>query len=195
MNTKENVLSRLSTGLKHERLAYKIYGIVALVLAIIIMVCGFVSMVAGAFLTEEDAFTGEVVYHNEIDGNINISDGNSDILFENGRVEITDEDVHVYIDGEELTITDGDVAILAGAGIVFVGMFYIIFGALLLAVAIVNLVTASKIGKYRYSEVLTVKHAGSVGSIVLAAFFNEIALVFAIITFVVAKKNSAILND
>lgn len=195
MNTKENVLSRLSTGLKHERLAYKIYGIVALVLAIIIMVCGFVSMVAGAFLTEEDAFTGEVVYHNEIDGNINISDGNSDILFENGRVEITDEDVHVYIDGEELTITDGDVAILAGAGIVFVGMFYIIFGALLLAVAIVNLVTASKIGKYRYSEVLTVKHAGSVGSIVLAAFFNEIALVFAIINFVVAKKNSAVLAD
>ena len=195
MNTKENVLSRLSTGLKHERLAYKIYGIVALVLAIIIMVCGFVSMVAGAFLTEEDVFTGEVVYHNEIDGNINISDGNSDILFENGRVEITDEDVHVYIDGEELTITEGDVAILAGAGVVFVGMFYIIFGALLLVVAIVNLVTASKIGKYRYSEVLTVKHAGSVGSIVLAAFFNEIALVFAIINFVVAKKNSAILND
>ena len=72
-------------------------------------------------------------------------------------------------------------------------LFYIIFGIALLVVAIVNLVTASKIGKYRYSEVLTVKHAGSVGSIVLAAFFNEIALVFVIINFVTAKKNRNIL--
>ena len=195
MNTKETVLTRLSTGLKHERLAYKIYGIVALVLAIIIMVCGFVSMVTGAFLTAEDSFTGEVVYHNEIDGNINISDGDSNVYIGDGRIEINDEDAHIYIDGSEIEITEGDVAILAGASVVFVGMFYIIFGAILLAVAIVNLVTASKIGKYRYSEVLTVKHAGSVGSIVLAAIFNEIALVFAIINFVIAKKNSAVLAD
>ncbi len=195
MNTKENVVSRLSTGLKHERLAYKIYGIVSLVLAIIIMVCGFVSMIGGAFLTAEETYTDEVIVHNEIDGNINISDGDSNIFIGDGRIEISDEDANIYIDGSEIEITEGDVAIMAGAGVIAVGMFYIIFGIILLVVAIVNLVTASKIGKYRYSEVLTVKHAGSVGSIVLAAFFNEIALVFAIINFVIAKKNSTILAD
>ncbi len=195
MNTKENVLSRLSTGLKHERLAYKIYGIVSLVLAIIIMVCGFVSMIGGAFLTAEETYTDEVIFHNEINGSIDIADDDANVHIGNGKIEITDDDVHINIDGSEIEITEGDVAILAGVGVVAVGMFYIIFGIALLVVAIVNLVTASKIGKYRYSEVLTVKHAGSVGSIVLAAFFNEIALVFAIINFVIAKKNSAILND
>lgn len=195
MNTKENVLSRLSTGLKHERLAYKIYGIVSLVLAIIIMVCGLVSMIGGAFLTAEETYTDEVIFHNEINGSIDIADDDANVHIGNGKIEITDDDVHINIDGSEIEITEGDVAILAGVGVVAVGMFYIIFGIALLVVAIVNLVTASKIGKYRYSEVLTVKHAGSVGSIVLAAFFNEIALVFAIINFVIAKKNSAILND
>lgn len=195
MNTKENVLSRLSTGLKHERLAYKIYGIVSLVLAIIIMVFGFVSMIGGAFLTAEETYTDEVIFHNEINGSIDIADDDANVHIGNGKIEITDDDVHINIDGSEIEITEGDVAILAGVGVVAVGIFYIIFGIALLVVAIVNLVTASKIGKYRYSEVLTVKHAGSVGSIVLAAFFNEIALVFAIINFVIAKKNSAILND
>ena len=185
---KQNVINRLNTGLKHEKLAYKIYGIVALVLAIVIMLCGGVMMVSGAFLTAEEAGTYEITCNDEI------VNGNADILFENGRVEVTDENVHVYIDGEEVNITESDVAILAGAGVIFFSVFYMVFGALLLAIAIVNLVTSSKIGKYRLSDEATVKHAGSVGSIVLAAFFNEIALIFAIINFVIAKKNRAFLE-
>lgn len=193
MNTKENALARLSTGLKHERLAYKIYGIVALVLAIVIMVCGVVSMIAGAFLTATEAtsYTSDINF----DSSFEITDDDSNVLIGDGRIEITDDNASIYIDGSEIEITDEDVAILASAGVIAFSAFYIIFGVVLLAVAIVNLVMASKVGKYRYSEVLTVKHAGSVGSIVLAAFFNEIALVFVIINFVYAKRNRAVLEE
>ncbi|MBR3988149.1 MAG: hypothetical protein IKK10_02475 [Clostridia bacterium] len=187
---KQNVINRLSTGLKHERLAYKIYGIVALVLAIIIMVCGVVMMVGGAFLTANETYTNELSFNSSID----IADDDANVYIGDGKIEIADDDVSVYIDGSEVEITEGDVAILAGAGVIFVSGFYIGFGAVLLAVAIVNLVMASKVGKYRYSEVLTVKHAGSVGSIVVAALFNEIALIFVIINFVYAKRNRAILE-
>ena len=185
---KQNVINRLNTGLKHEKLAYKIYGIVSLVLAIIIMLCSGIMMVGGAFLTGADASTNELSFNGEI------IDGNADILFENGRVEINDENAHIYIDGEELTITESDAVILAGASVIIMGIVYLAFGLILLAVAIVNLVMSSKIGKYRLSDEATVKHAGSVGSIVMAAIFNEIALVFVIINFVVAKKNRAVLE-
>lgn len=185
---KQNVINRLNTGLKHEKLAYKIYGIVSLVLAIVIMLCGGVMMISGAFLTAADAGTDTISFNGEV------VSGDADILFENGRVEVTDEDVHVFIDGEEVTINESDVAILAGAGVIFFSVFYMVLGAVLLAVAIVNLVMSAKIGKYRLSDEATVKHAGSVGSIVMAAFFNEIALIFAIINFVVAKKNRAVLE-
>ena len=193
MNTKENALARLSTGLKHERLAYKIYGIVALVLAIVIMVCGVVSMIAGAFLTATEAtsYTSDINF----DSSFEITDDDSNVLIGDGRIEITDDNASIYIDGSEIEFTDEDVAILAGAGVIAFSAFYIGFGIALLVVAIVNLVMASKVGKYRYSEVLTVKHAGSVGSIVLAAFFNEIALVFVIINFVYAKRNRAVLEE
>lgn len=196
MNTKENVLSRLSAGLKHEKLAYKIYGIVSLVLAIIMIFGGVVAMISGVFMTETEAYvySDGVVYNGEIEGNINISDGDSSIIIGDGKIELSDDDAHIYIDGSEIEITDNDIAFFAGAGVIFAGMYCLIVGVIVLAVAIVNLVTASKVGKYRYSEVLTVKHAGSVGSIVLAAFFNEIALIFAIINFVIAKKNRAILE-
>ena len=63
---KQNVINRLNTGLKHEKLAYKIYGIVALVLAIVIMLCGGVMMVSGAFLTAEEAGTYEITCNDEI---------------------------------------------------------------------------------------------------------------------------------
>lgn len=189
MNTKENVIKRLNTGLKHERLAYKIYGIVALVLAAITMVCGAVSMVSGAYLTAEETTTTEL----SINGSI-IADDYSEFLFEDGIVDIADDDVHIYIDGDELTFTEDDVEIFAGAAIIGVSAFYITLGAVLLAYAIVNLVTAAKINKCRLSDESTIKRTSSAGSIVLAAFFNEIALVFAIINYVIARKNSDVLE-
>lgn len=188
---KQNVLNRLSRGLKHERLAYKIYGIVTLVLAIIIMVFGVVSTVTGAFITATETYYTEGI---SFSSNVDISDEDSNIFIGDGNIEIADDDVSIHIDGNEFEITDGDVAVVAGMGVVAIGSFYIIFGAVLLAVAIVNLVMASKVGKYRLSEVLTVKHASSVGSIVVAAIFNEIALIFVIFNFVIAKKNRAVLE-
>lgn len=194
MNTKENLVNRLSTGLKRERLAYKIVGIVSLVLAILLVVIGVISMVSGAFLASTEASMGEVVYSNDLSGNFEIIDGDSEIIFDDGKIEINDDDAHIYIDGSEIEITDGDVAVIAGAGIIAVSGFYIGLGCSLLAIAIVNLVMASKVGKYRSDETLTIKHASSVGSIVMAALFNEIALIFVIINFVVAKKNRAALE-
>lgn len=190
MNTKENALARLSTGLKHERLAYKIYGIVSLVLAIVIVVCGIISAVAGAYLTAEETYTNELSFNSSI----NIADDDANIYIGDGRIEINDNNASVYIDGNEIEITEDDIAILAGAGVIAFSAFYITFGIILLAVAIVNLVMASKVGKYRLSDEATVKHAGSVGSIVVAALFNEIALIFVIINFVYAKRNRAILE-
>ncbi|MDO4419275.1 MAG: hypothetical protein Q4B92_02830 [Ruminococcus sp.] len=190
MNTKENALARLSTGLKHERLAYKIYGIVALVLAVIIMVCGVVSAIAGAYLTADETYTSELSFNSSID----IADDGASVHIGDGRIEINDDNASVYIDGNEIEFTEDDIAILAGAGVIAFSAFYITFGIILLAVAIVNLVMASKVGKYRLNPELTAKHAGSVGSIVVAALFNEIALIFVIINFVYAKRNRAILE-
>lgn len=187
---KQNVITRLSTGLKHERLAYKIYGIVALVLAIIIMIFGIISAVAGAFLTANETYTSNISF----DSSFEITDDDANVSIGDGRIEIYDDDSSVYIDGYEIEFNEDDVAILAGAGVIAVSTYCITFGIILLAVGIVNLVLASKVGKYRLSDELTVKHAGSVGTIVLAAIFNEIALVFVIINFVIAKKNRAILE-
>lgn len=163
----QRCLDRLSTGLKHERLCYKIYGIVMIVMAAIFIVCGIVSMITGAYLTAADATTYEFdpySYSYEINGN-------------------------------EIEITDGDVALLAGVSVIAFSAVYIICGLVLLAVAIVNLVMSGKLGKYRqnlYTDCTAgAKHASSVGSIVLAAFFNEIALIFVIINFVFMKKNEA----
>lgn len=187
---KQNVSERLSRGLKHERLAYKIYGIVALVLAIFIMIIGIISSVAGVFLTASDYYTEDISFS----GNIDIYDEDANVSLGDGRIEIYDDNSSVYVDGYEIEFDENAAAALAGAGVIAISAFYIVFGIILLAVAIVNLVMASKVGKYRLSEVLTVKHASSVGSIVMAAFFNEIALVFVIFNFVIAKKNRAMLE-
>ena len=188
---KQNVLERLSRGLNYERLAYKIYGIVALVLAIFIMIIGIISSVAGVFLTaSEEYYTEDISFS----GNIDIYDEDANVSLGDERIEIYDGNSSVYIDGYEIEFDENAAAALAGAGVIAISAFYIVFGIILLAVAIVNLVMASKVGKYRLSEVLTVKHASSVGSIVIAAIFNEIALVFVIINFVIAKKNRAMLE-
>ncbi len=154
---KQNVINRLSTGLKHERLAYKIYGIVTIVIAAIVIIASIFAMVAGYSATPDIVVVNDVLeYH---------------------IVDFTD------------TFVIGEDALIFG-----LSTTYLAIGVVLAVYGIVNLAMASKVGKYRFSEVLTVKHAGSVGSIVVAAIFNEIALIFAIINFVIAKKNRAVLE-
>ncbi len=164
MNTKENVLTRISTGLMRERLAYKIVGIIGLVTAILLIIIGLITMIGGAAFTANESV-------------------------------MTDEFYSYDIDGEEYIITEGDAAAVAGVGFIAFGGFYFGFGIGILAIGIVNLVMASKVGKYRQNTELTVKHAGSVSSIVVAALFNEIALIFVIINFVLAKRNRAVLEE
>ena len=83
----------------------------------------------------------------------------------------------------------------AAIGGAFVSLLYL---ALFLPIAIVNLKMVSKAEYYMdtlYNDVAPMrKRAQSVGMIVLAAFFNEIALIFIIINFVRAKTTKETLN-
>ena len=200
MNTKESTLQRLSAGLKREALAYRIVGIVGLVIAILSLIIGIAFMGVGTYLTATETSTSEIQFEN----NYIISDGDSSIKFNEDGLVIQDNDDYVEFNEDGIIIQDGndtieftenDAFILAGVGVMAFGGFYVGFGGSLLAIAIVNLVMASKVSKSRYSEVLTAKHAGSVGSIVMAALFNEIALIFVIINFVHAKRNRAVLES
>ena len=182
MNTnKQTIVERLTTGLKRERLAYKIYGIVFLVLSIVLIICGIVTMAGGAYLTDANTDATELSFNSSI------------ILDKNSGIEFNDDNIVVYDGNDSITFTEDDAIIFAGVSVIAMGGFFIGFGASLAAVAIVNLVLASRAGKHSRNEESTIKHAGSVGSIVLAALFNEIALIFVIINFVVAKKNRAAL--
>ena len=200
MNTKESTLQRLSAGLRREALAYRIVGIVGLVIAILSLIIGIAFMGVGTYLTATETSTSEIQFEN----NYIISDGDSSIKFNEDGLVIQDNDDYVEFNEDGIIIQDGndtieftenDAFILAGVGVMAFGGFYVGFGGSLLAIAIVNLVMASKVSKSRYSEVLTAKHAGSVGSIVMAALFNEIALIFVIINFVHAKRNRVVLES
>ena len=232
MNTRENVLQRLSNGLRREALAYRIVGIVSLVTSILLILIAIVTLCAGAFMTATETPADDIYYSEnyivenddtsiehsnnglyiedgdssvEFNGDgLYIEDGDSSVEFNDDGLFIEDGDSYVEFgqdgliieDGEDVyTFTEDDAFIFAGVGVMAVGGFYFGFGCSLLAIAIVNLVMASKVSKSRYSEVLTAKHAGSVGSIVLAALFNEIALIFVIINFVLAKKHRAVLEN
>lgn len=182
MNTKEKTIATLSTGLRHEGVAYRVYGIVSLVLAIIIMLCGVVATIGGAVLSYEETEEAAIGY-------------NGDILIDDGaRIEFDENGIVLYDGNESIVLHSEDAEVVAGAAVVVIGVFYITFGVILLAAAIVNLVLASRAKKHSLNAESTVEHAGSVASIVLAALFNEIALIFVIINFVRAKKNSAVLE-
>lgn len=167
MNTKETALARLSAGLKHEALAYRIVGIVGLVSSIILIIIGIVSMGMGTYITATETDTYMVASDN----------------------------YEYNYDSYEIEFDESDATVVAGVAVIAFGGFYLGFGAALLVIAIVNLVMASKASKRRHSEVLTIKHASSVSSIVVAALFNEIALIFVIINFVFAKRNRALLSE
>ena len=78
------------------------------------------------------------------------------------------------------------------------GVMYILCGLLYLPIVIINFVMVSKTKSYMstlYNDVSpTVSRCGSVGMIVLGAFFNTIAMIFIIINFVRVKNNKYILD-
>lgn len=156
----QKCLDRLSTGLKHERLCYKIFGIVWTVIASFILILS-IFMLIGSSLIAENAVDYSVEY--------------------NGSEYYTED-----FDVEPDTVAS---ALFIGLGSGYLSMALIFFG-----ISIVNFVLASKVGKYRntlYNDCTSgANHASSVGSIVLAAFFNEVALIFVIINFVFMKKNA-----
>lgn len=84
--------------------------------------------------------------------------------------------------------------VLAGFGVI-----YILYALLFIPIAIVNLKMIGRAEHYMnivYSDADAVEErAGSVGMIILAAFFNEIALIFIIINFVRAKTQKNILKS
>ncbi len=120
--------------LKWERLSWKIFGIVWLILSIVFASCGLIIIVSGAM-------TG---YSYRLDMGI-------------------------------------------------IGFMYLLIGLLYLPIAIVNKVMVKKTTRCMellYIEPKTVlARCGSVGMIVLAAFFNTVALIFIIINFVRTKTN------
>ena len=168
-------LDRLSTGLKHERLCFKIGGIVLLISAIIILVAGIIMTAVGAYAVDEvDSYDYYGNYY------YNYNDF-SDFFY----------DYYDYDYNYNYYNSDAEEA--AAVSILVVGIMFIVYGVLFLPIAIVNMVLKGKVGKYRdklYTDCTDgVKHAGSVGTIVLAAFFNTIALIFIIINFVFVKNN------
>lgn len=163
------LLKRLGTGLKHERLAYKIYGIVCLTLAGLLLIIG--------------AFTAVLSYNIVASDTLNIDD------------YITDDYV-LEFDGEEWVLDRTESAeVFAAMFIVVYSVFFIFMTVVFAAIGIVNIVMCSKLKKYRAALSTDcskgIRHASSVGSIVFAAFFNTVALVFVIINFVFMKNNSA----
>ncbi len=166
-------LDRLSTGLKHERLCFKIGGIVYIVIAAIMLVAGIIMTIAGA------STIGEIAANDTYNDYIN---------------EYEDYFYHFYEDDFDYDYYSDNMSDEAAIAIVLaVGIVFIVYGVLFLPIGIVNLVMKNKLTKYReklYTDCTDgVKHASSVGTIVLAAFFNSIALIFIIINFVFMKKN------
>ena len=97
-----------------------------------------------------------------------------------------------------LMLVVGIIVMAGGEGMgMFVGVMGFIYGGIFLAVGIVNLVLKKKVSALMdtlYSNPAdAIRRCGSVGTIVLAAFFNEIALIFVIINFVKTKTNRGIL--
>ena len=96
-----------------------------------------------------------------------------------------------------LAVSDMDRQYVADG--VFMASFFTIYGGvmtlLLLPVVIVGFVMGTKVLRYWEQAASdcgnALKHAGSVGVIVLAAFFSTPALIFIIINFVKTKRNRA----
>ena len=97
-----------------------------------------------------------------------------------------------------ISITGNYPAQLAGFGLGY-GITWLVMGILYLPIAFVNFAMVSKTSKLMNELYVNVRPAanycGSIGQLILCYFFNEIALVFAIIGFVNAKTKAEIINQ
>lgn len=174
----QKLLDSLSNRLKWERLAWKIPGIILLVCSILFLVIASISGITGiALMVSEEVMSDDSYYED------NYYDYYNDYY--------SDDFGDYYSDSS----TSSEVmTVFGGMGMIY-GVVYGILGFVFLPIAIVNLVMAKKVGKYR-NKVYTdctdaVNHATSVGSIVLAAFFSEYALIAIIINFILTKRDKA----
>lgn len=169
-------LDSLSNRLKWERLAWKISGIVLLVCSIVLLSVSTIFGIVGI---------AGLAYNNNTVAEVNQYDYYYDDY----------SDDYYYNEFEDSA--DVGIAIAGGMG-AFLWGFYFGMGLALLPIAIVNLVMAKKVGKYRnkiYTDCTdAVNHATSVGSIVLGALFNEYALIAIIINFILTKKNKEVFD-
>lgn len=134
------VLDKYSLGLKHERLCWKIFGIVFTILSAFYILFG--------------------------------------LFF--GAVTAT------------LAIEGGEFAAVAPAM-----LMYIFAGLMYLPIAIINFSMKKKLENYReklYTDCTDGINHYSVGSIVFAAFFNNIALIFIIIYFIQTKSDKSVID-
>ena len=166
-------LDSLSNRLKWERIAWKVPGVIFLVLAIIyIAVSSIFGIIGLAVIVDNSQVNVESYYFDEYE----------------------DNDGYYYYNDYDTDTAD--------AGFAFVGFYiwllYFILGSMFLGIAIVNLVMAKKVKKYRdklYTDCTdAVKHATSVGSIVLSAIFNNYAVIAVIINFILTKNNKEVFD-
>ena len=103
----------------------------------------------------------------------------------------------------------GAICIISGAVLLFedtfgvfslsYGIMYFLMGILYLPIPFINFAMASKANKYMNELYFNVRpaadYSSSIGRLVLCYFFNEVALVFAIIGCVYARKNSDVIAE
>lgn len=139
--------------LKHEKLVWKIFGIVAIVSCALLIFGGIVIMVAGIGSAAGSIYAGD----------------------------------------EYISFTGASA--IASLG----GMYFMFYGIFLTPIAVIDLVMIGKTQRYIDSLYTdcgeAVTRCGSVGMIVFAALFNEIALIFIIINFVKVKRYRAVFDE
>lgn len=164
----QKCLDGLFSRLKWEHLAWKISGFVFLGLTIVLVLCGLIGSIASGVLIADNVSYSYEYYDGEY---------------------YFDEDYGRYSDNTDGEDVVGVIGIAYGTAYMFAALIGI------LPVSIVSLVMASKVKKYRnklYTDCTDgYNHATSVGSIVIAALFNEVALVFVIINFILTKTKRA----
>ncbi len=178
-------LDSLSNRLKWERIAWKVPGIILLVCSIILLSVSTIFGIVGiaGLATAADNPQVNIEEYNFDDYGYHFEEyGGSDDYYYN----------------EFDNSVDAGIVVAGGMGAFLWGLYFGM-GLAFLPIAIVNLVMAKKVGKYRdklYTDCTdAVNHATSVGSIVLGALFNEYALIAIIINFILTKNNKELFDS
>lgn len=180
-------LDSLSNRLKWERIAWRVPGIILLVCSIVLLSIGTIFGVMGLVTLADNSQVNVESY--------NFDDYGYHFDEYDGYYYDDYYDYYDYYDYD--TRTDDAETVLGGVGVVF-WIYYFFMGITFLPIAIVNLVMAKKVKKYRnklYTDCTdAVNHATSVSSIVLGAIFNQYALIAIIINFILTKQNKEVFD-